>query len=380
MIVLLALAASTVPTGARLEAGLLQAEPVAKERSLRGGMAKRWPILARRVDLSHGERYTSTDWLTNFLSIPRSHVLERIGPHLWSQTGLCALVVLLHQHGLRFPTGSAMPHTLLGGFLSLLLAFRTNMAYNRFYAGRLNWGVVKNSCSDLALYAVTHVRPRSPALAERLLALVASFPPALACRCCCDESSAKLPLSQRQALSGAMETAAPSAALALCLKLRHALADVSRRGRLVPHASSAAAVVETQVEAEMLMQASRRVGSLVDALGSCESLLTTPVPLSYSRHTSRFLTIWCGTLPVVLVDALGWMTVPAVAFVSWCLFGIEEIGHLIEQPFRDEEALASAPALVSARRHYSYGLPVRRLGRLASEQVHAIAAAPAPRF
>jgi len=104
------------------------------------------------------------------------------------------------------------------------------------------------------------------------------------------------------------------------------------------------------------------------------------VPLSYSRHTSRFLTIWCGTLPVVLVDALGWMTVPAVAFVSWCLFGIEEIGHLIEQPFRDEEALASAPALVSARRHYSYGLPVRRLGRLASEQVHAIAAAPAPRF
>ncbi|EOD07973.1 hypothetical protein EMIHUDRAFT_218002 [Emiliania huxleyi CCMP1516] len=353
MFVLLALAASTVPTGARLEAGLLQAEPVAKERSLRGGMAKRWPILARRVDLSHGERYTSTDWLTNFLSIPRSHVLERIGPHLWSQTGLCALVVLLHRHGLRFPTGSAMPHTLLGGFLSLLLAFRTNMAYNRFYAGRLNWGVVKNSCSDLALYAVTHVRPRSPALAERLLALVASFPPALACRCCCDESSAKLPLSQRQALSGAMETAAP-----------HALADVSRRGRLVPHASSAAAVVETQVEAEMLMQ----------------SLLTTPVPLSYSRHTSRFLTIWCGTLPVVLVDALGWMTVPAVAFVSWCLFGIEEIGHLIEQPFRDEEALASAPALVSARRHYSYGLPVRRLGRLASEQVHAIAAAPAPRF
>ena len=27
---------------------------------------------------------------------------------------------------------------------------------------------------------------------------------------------------------------------------------------------------------------------------ACESLLTTPVPLSYSRHTSRFLTIWCG--------------------------------------------------------------------------------------
>ena len=125
-------------------------------------------------------------------------------------------------------------------------------------------------------------------------------------------------------------------------------------------------------------QASRRVGNLVDALGACESLLTTPVPLSYSRHTSRFLTIWCATLPVVLVDTLGFITIPAVAFIGWCLFGIEEIGHLIEQPFRDEQELGTAPALVSSRRFFSYGLPVRRLGRLASEQVHAIAATAPP--
>ena len=38
-----------------------------------------WSIKARRVDLSSGERYASNDWLTNFLSMPRSHVLERIG-------------------------------------------------------------------------------------------------------------------------------------------------------------------------------------------------------------------------------------------------------------------------------------------------------------
>ena len=105
---------------------------------------------------------------------------------------------------------------------------------------------------------------------------------------------------------------------------------------------------------------------------------TTPVPLSYSRHTSRFLTIWCATLPVVLVDTLGFITIPAVAFIGWCLFGIEEIGHLIEQPFRDEQELGTAPALVSSRRFFSYGLPVRRLGRLASEQVHAIAATAPP--
>jgi predicted membrane chloride channel (bestrophin family) len=31
----------------------------------------------------------------------------------------------------------------------------------------------------------------------------------------------------------------------------------------------------------------------------------TPVPLSYARHTSRFLTFWLWTLPFVLVNDLG---------------------------------------------------------------------------
>ena len=341
-----------------------------------------WSIKARRVDLSSGERYASNDWLTNFLSMPRSHVLERIGSHLWGQIAICTAVVVLDKAGFHFPRKSSLPHQLLGGVLALLLAFRTNMAYSRFWLAREKWGISSSSCRDLALYVVAHVRPRSPELAAQLVALIAAFPLALAHRCSGD-TSAKLPpgvaaipriRSPEYTLAGPDFTGAttPPAALAICLELRFVLAEVARRNaRRLPE-------VEAQVEAEMLMQASRRVGNLVDALGSCESLLTTPVPLSYSRHTSRFLTIWCATLPVVLVDTLGFITIPAVAFIGWCLFGIEEIGHLIEQPFRDEQELGTAPALVSRRRFFSYGLPVRRLGRLASEQVHAIAATAPP--
>ena len=53
----------------------------------------------------------------------------------------------------------------------------------------------------------------------------------------------------------------------------------------------------------------------------------------YSRHTSRALTLFLGTLPLVLVDLLGVAALPTMAGVCWCIFGIEEIGHLIEQPF-----------------------------------------------
>ncbi|CAJ1391017.1 unnamed protein product [Effrenium voratum] len=74
--------------------------------------------------------------------------------------------------------------------------------------------------------------------------------------------------------------------------------------------------------------------SLSHTVGRCERLIQTPVPLSYARHTARFVSIWTLTLPFALVASCRWLTVPFVAFVTWALFGILEIGNLIEDPFR----------------------------------------------
>ena len=40
-----------------------------------------------------------------------------------------------------------------------------------------------------------------------------------------------------------------------------------------------------------------------------------------------------GTLPLVLVGALRWATLPVMLTVCWALFGILEIGNLVEEPF-----------------------------------------------
>lgn len=65
------------------------------------------------------------------------------------------------------------------------------------------------------------------------------------------------------------------------------------------------------------------VGELVNCLGMAERILLTPVPPSYSRHTSRFLSLYTLTLPFVLVHELEMVTVPAVAAICWTLFSIE---------------------------------------------------------
>lgn len=55
--------------------------------------------------------------------------------------------------------------------------------------------------------------------------------------------------------------------------------------------------------------------------GGCERLLSTPLPLSYTRHCSRTLFMWLLSLPVVLWSSMGPAMIPAVFFVSYVLLG-----------------------------------------------------------
>ena len=73
------------------------------------------------------------------------------------------------------------------------------------------------------------------------------------------------------------------------------------------------------------------------AMTACERIYTAPIPLMYTRHTARFLLIWLLTVPMCLYNEFSlyqkWM-VPLISFLhAIFLFGIEELGVQIEEPF-----------------------------------------------
>ena len=75
-----------------------------------------------------------------------------------------------------------------------------------------------------------------------------------------------------------------------------------------------------------------------DTLGGSERLLSSPVPLFYSRHTARFLSTWLLLLPFAMYEPFkgSWnhvMEIPAIALASLFLFGIEELATQLEEPF-----------------------------------------------
>ncbi|KAH8069423.1 PAP fibrillin [Aureococcus anophagefferens] len=79
----------------------------------------------------------------------------------------------------------------------------------------------------------------------------------------------------------------------------------------------------------------KRVAELRATIAQAERIVQTPVPLHYARHTSRFLSVWCFTLPLCLAPMVpAYVAPPVVGVVSWALLGLREIGLLIENPFR----------------------------------------------
>lgn len=65
----------------------------------------------------------------------------------------------------------------------------------------------------------------------------------------------------------------------------------------------------------------------------CESILRSPIPLFYTQHSARFMTLWLGLLPLGLVTVLGWQAVPAEGVVAFVLLGLDEIAMQLEEPF-----------------------------------------------
>jgi len=76
---------------------------------------------------------------------------------------------------------------------------------------------------------------------------------------------------------------------------------------------------------------------LCDDVGACERIFKTPIPIIYTRHTSRFIGAWLALLPLAVwgIDP-SWnhlITIPSTMAITFFLLGIEELGLQIEEPF-----------------------------------------------
>ena len=108
-------------------------------------LREKGPGSMRPNPLVPAERYRSSYWIKSILTAPTALQFTRVVNFLLANTLFSIFVWAL---SVAFPKTVAFltaglgpqPHLLVGGALGLLLVFRTNTAYDRFWEGRRLWG------------------------------------------------------------------------------------------------------------------------------------------------------------------------------------------------------------------------------------------------
>lgn len=284
---------------------------------------KYWKRIYRPVSMAiiGPVRYSTADWVECLYTLPSSRILNRTKPSiaffcLWTSL----LVMLSNAKIINVPLPLSL-HALVGSALSLLLVFRTNSSYDRFWEGRKCCGLIVVAIRNIAIHTYVHLnKSYHDQIAKLLIVFGVLFQQHLQGYRNAQELLPIFSMNETAVNEFQSKRNRPLYALRVLEAIIH-------EGLIEKYQSFPS--TPKYIEKHFM----ENIQGLSTQLASCERIVKQPVPVAYSRHTSRFLSIYILTLPLALIPILGWYAVPVVAAVYWSFVSIQEIGHFIEDPF-----------------------------------------------
>jgi putative membrane protein len=250
--------------------------------------------------------------------------------------------------------------TVMGTVASLLLVFRTNTAYDRYWEGRKLWGslimAVRNE-ARLIWVGVQDHESRDLIEKKSAINLLVGFVvatkhylreeydtqyadlvdyiihvPQYAIPSAVEQKRYKSkpkPATKKESIANLLGTPAFDGEYVNPEGSKNIPLELSLYLSAYIHKQKARAAIDLP---QFTLMCNALV-TMMDCLTSFERIQRSPIPLAYSIHLSQTVWIYCLALSFQLVDSLRWVTVPCVMLASFTLFGIEAIGAEIEDPF-----------------------------------------------
>jgi len=264
--------------------------------------------------------YNTKDWFTFIFRFHKADTFRKLLPVIIS-IGIYTAVIaffeieffkLSENHHLKNIT---IMHSMLGFVISLLLVFRTNTAYDRWWEGRKQWGSLVNSSRNLALKLSAIL-----VLKEDKLFFRKAIPYyAQALNLHLKDEKISQELFEEFNINVEHKKHKPNQLIKLIMKK---LFELKKANKLTD---------------EQLLFINPEITAFTDICGACERIKNTPIPYSYSVFLKKFIFFYVMTLPFGYVFSLGYYTIPVVIFIFYVLASLELIAEEIEEPFGNDE-------------------------------------------
>jgi putative membrane protein len=252
-------------------------------------------------------------WIS-VLHLHNTPIFGRIAGTVAALAAYAVLVVIIdHWLSIYVPLSVAQFHGFLGLVLGMLLIFRTNTSYDRWWEGRKLWGQLVNDSRNLAIKVQTCVRA-DPADKQRLGRWLIDFAVALK-----GHLRRSVRLADFTDFSATETQADPQHVPAYIASRIYEQFETWRSA--------------DQLGGFELLFLDQHAASLMNICGACERVQRSPISLSYRWFIRQSIAIYLLTLPWGIIDGFSWWTVPAVAMLGYFMVGVEMIAEQIEDPF-----------------------------------------------
>jgi len=269
--------------------------------------------------------YNPKDWMRFLFSFHKTETIRQLFPLLifiglysWGIVYLEANYLQLSKES--YAKNITVMHSLLGFAISMLLVFRTNTAYDRWWEGRKLWGALVNNSRNLAV-KLNSILPndddKNRAFFKKIIPLFAN------------ELRVHL---QNEKTRLALDSA-PHPEIVGFDTSKH----IPNQVVMIMMNKINLLHRDKQINDYQLLFLNNELQSFLDICGACERIKNTPIPYSYSAFIKKFIFIYVITLPLGFALSLGMLTIPVVVFIFYVLASLEVIAEEIEDPFGKDD-------------------------------------------
>ena len=264
--------------------------------------------------------YSTKDWFTFIFRFHKADTFRKLLPIMFAigiYSGIVGYLEVAYWQlsDTSYIKNITIMHGMLGFVISLLLVFRTNTAYDRWWEGRKLWGSLVNNSRNLAL---------------KMSAILTS-----------DEDRdffRKIIPHYASVLNKHLKNEETAMQLFddLDLEINHHIHLPNQVAKKIFEKVNNL-YVSGKITGDQLIIINAEVQSFIEICGACERIKNTPIPYSYSAFIKKFIFFYVMTLPFGYAFSLGYYVVPVVVFIFYVLASLELIAEEIEDPFGNDE-------------------------------------------
>ncbi|PWA04762.1 bestrophin family protein [Flavobacterium psychrotolerans] len=264
--------------------------------------------------------YNTKDWFTFIFRFHKADTFRTLFPIMLAIGAYSGIIGYMEVEYWKLSDDSyvkniTIMHGMLGFVISLLLVFRTNTAYDRWWEGRKMWGALVNNSRNFAIKLSVILQDEKDRNYFRKM--IPSYASILHKHL--NDTDTSKQLFEDVDLEIDHHKHKPNQAAKMLFQKINDL------------------YVSKKITGDQLIILNAEAQSFTEICGACERIKNTPIPYSYSAFLKKFIFFYVMTLPFGYSFSLGYYVVPVVVFIFYVLASLELIAEEIEDPFGTDE-------------------------------------------